>query len=212
MTSGSSISAPNNFAFDPTGSEISINAAGITAMTASNAIGTTYDGATPLLSASARITPGMHALYLAIFDQGDQSLDSAVFLDNLRIGYVPNPEVNCVAGARPKNYALSLDPGSAENPTGTTHTVTAALLEEGAALAAAAISFRVTGAHVESGAGSTDATGQVSFSYTGTGAGSDAISACYDADNDGACEAVASATKTWIMLAACGNGIVEGEG
>lgn len=48
--------------------------------------GTTYDGATRLLRASTRITPGRHHLYLSIFDQGDRSYDSAVFLDQLVVG------------------------------------------------------------------------------------------------------------------------------
>ena len=50
------------------------------------ASGTTYDGATRLLRASTRVTPGQHKLYLSIFDQGDRIYDSAVFLDNLLVG------------------------------------------------------------------------------------------------------------------------------
>jgi hypothetical protein len=53
-------------------------------MTRRNARGTTFDGATRLLRASTPITPGHHRLYLSIFDQGDRSYDSSVFLDNLR--------------------------------------------------------------------------------------------------------------------------------
>ncbi len=85
-TSGSIITAPHNFAFDPGHNEISINAAGAASMNAGNAAGTTYDGATPLLSASTPITAGPHSLYLSIFDQGDRILDSAVFLDRLVLG------------------------------------------------------------------------------------------------------------------------------
>jgi uncharacterized repeat protein (TIGR01451 family)/uncharacterized repeat protein (TIGR02543 family) len=85
-TSGSAITAPHNFAFDPGHNEISINAAGAASMSAANASGTTYDGATPLLSASTPITPGPHSLYLSIFDQGDHLYDSAVFLDRLVLG------------------------------------------------------------------------------------------------------------------------------
>jgi hypothetical protein len=76
------ISAPNNFAFDPTGSLVSINTA---AQTAANSTGTTYDGATELLSASRSLTPGPHTLYLMVFDQSDDAYDSAVFVDNLRL-------------------------------------------------------------------------------------------------------------------------------
>lgn len=54
-------------------------------MQAANSVGTTYDGATPLLTARAVVTPGAtNTLYLTVFDQGDGIYDSAVFLDNLR--------------------------------------------------------------------------------------------------------------------------------
>lgn len=99
-TSGSSISAPDNFAFDPTGSPITINAAGVTSMTAAQAVGTTFDGATPLLTAATPLTPGRHRLYLSIFDQGDAVLDSAVLLDNVRLGTVGNVATECKPGAR----------------------------------------------------------------------------------------------------------------
>ena len=87
-TSGSVITAANNFAFDPANNPITINAAGFTSMTEANAAGTTYDGATPLLSASQSITPGVHSLYFSIFDQGDGIYDSAVLLDRLRLSSV----------------------------------------------------------------------------------------------------------------------------
>ena len=96
-TSGTVISAPDNFAFDPAHSVISVNAVGVTSMTQANAAGTTYDGATPLLSASTPVTPGPHSLFLSIFDQGDDIFDSAVFLDNLVISTTP-PE-GCLRGA-----------------------------------------------------------------------------------------------------------------
>ena len=59
-------------------------------MRAEFAAGTTYDGATPALTAATPLTPGMHSLYLSIFDQGDHVYDSAVFVDNLRVGRVGN--------------------------------------------------------------------------------------------------------------------------
>ena len=96
-TSGTAISAPDNFAFDPAHNVISVNAAGVTSMTQANAAGTTYDGATPLLSASTPVTPGPHSLFLSIFDQGDDIFDSAVFLDRLVISRTP-PE-GCLRGA-----------------------------------------------------------------------------------------------------------------
>src|SRR5204863_3783979 len=73
-TSGSTITAANNFAFDPSNQVISINSTGNTAMTHAATTGTGYDGggtqggATPLLHASTTVTPGAHSLYLSIFD------------------------------------------------------------------------------------------------------------------------------------------------
>lgn len=201
-TSGSTITAPNNFAFDPVGNVISINAAGNTSMTAGNAAGTTYDGATPLLSASTAVTPGLHSLYLSIFDQGDQIFDSAVFLDNLRVGFVPNPAVNCRPGAQPVNFQMTLTPATDTNPVGTTHTVTATLTDDsGAPLAGRTIQFAATGANTAAGPGVTNGSGQATFTYTGHNLGDDTITACYNADNsaDGSCEAVASATKKWVI-------------
>ena len=81
-TSGSTISAPDNFAFDESGAEISVNAS--TGVSAENAAGTTYDGATPVLRAVTPVTPGPHTVYLSIFDQQDGIYDSAAFVDDLR--------------------------------------------------------------------------------------------------------------------------------
>lgn len=109
---GYTIQAPDNFAFDPDGKVISINSTGVTRMSDLNASGTTYDGATTLLQAAARITPGTHSLYLSIFDQGDHTFDSAVFLDNLRFETVANPDAQCRPGAEPKKKTpLILIPG-----------------------------------------------------------------------------------------------------
>ncbi len=109
-TAGSDITAPNNFAFDASNNVISINAAGAASMSAGEASGTTYDGATPLLGASSPITAGAHSLYLSIFDQGDGILDSAVFLDGLVLGTTA-PD-GCKAGATVLSAAKTAD-----NPT-----------------------------------------------------------------------------------------------
>jgi hypothetical protein len=98
-TSGSAISAPNNFAFDPSGEVISINSSGVANMRPENSIGTTYDAGTQLLVAKTPITPGAHSLYLSIFDQGDNILDSAVFLDNLDL--YSSSVANCQKGVGP---------------------------------------------------------------------------------------------------------------
>lgn len=88
------ISAPRNFAKDPKGNIISINATGPATMTAANANGTTYGGATPILRASTPIRPGVHSLFLSIFDQGDRGYDSAAFIDNLTI----TKQASCKSG------------------------------------------------------------------------------------------------------------------
>lgn len=84
--SGSEIIAPDNFAFDSEGNVVSINSSGVASMSADEAVGTTYDGATPQLVAQTPITAGVHSVYFSIFDAGDGVLDSAVFLDNLSLG------------------------------------------------------------------------------------------------------------------------------
>ena len=81
-TSGSTITAPDNFAFDSSGAEISVNSS--TGVSAENAAGTTYDGATPVLRAVTPVTPGPHRVFLSIFDQQDAIFDSAAFVDDLR--------------------------------------------------------------------------------------------------------------------------------
>jgi hypothetical protein len=79
------IDAPGNFAKDSGGRNISVNQAGAFTVSAANAKGTTYDGATPIIRASSPIKPGARSVYLSIFDQGDRNYDSAVFVDNLRL-------------------------------------------------------------------------------------------------------------------------------
>ena len=83
-TGNPTIDAPRNFATGANGRRISVNGVGATTVTAANAKGTTYDGATRVLRARTPITPGRHRLYLSIFDQGDRQFDSAVFVDNIR--------------------------------------------------------------------------------------------------------------------------------
>ena len=105
-TSGSTISAPHNFAFDASNDVVSINSTGLGGMSPAAGVGTAFDGtagpgpdtngaATALLGAATPVTAGAHSIYLSLFDQGDNALDSAVFLDNMRTGSVPNPATDC---------------------------------------------------------------------------------------------------------------------
>jgi hypothetical protein len=202
-TSGGTVTATHNFAFDTVNSPIAVNSA---SMTVADATGTTYGGATPLLSAAQQITPGPHSLYLSIFDQGDRFYDSAVFLDNLTVGSVANAATQCKPGAKPKNYALSLTPPSSSNLTvGSPLTVTASLTDvTGTAPQpqnGGSVLFSVLGANSATGSATTDPTGKATFTYSGTAVGADAISACYDLDSNGTCgpgEVTASATSSWI--------------
>lgn len=96
---GNQINSPGNFAFDQQGNPITVNAAGAATMTAEFAAGTTYDGATDLLSAATPLTPGPHSLYFSLFDTGDGGYDSAVLIDNLRVGRVADVQSDCRPGA-----------------------------------------------------------------------------------------------------------------
>src|SRR5690606_31542935 len=102
-TAASEIEAPDNFAIDADGNVVSINSTGIGGMTPAQGHGTAFDGpttgdaanadgaATGRLGASTEVSPGPNSLYLSVFDQGDRALGSAVFVDNLRVGYTPDP-------------------------------------------------------------------------------------------------------------------------
>lgn len=96
---GSAISAPHNFAFDEFGNPITINAAGAATMTPEKANGTTYDGATSVLRATTPVAAGDHSVFFSIFDMGDDSYDSTVFLDRLLVG--TSGDSGCQAGAAP---------------------------------------------------------------------------------------------------------------
>ena len=73
-------------------------------------VGTAFDGpagpgpdtngaATALLGAATPVTAGAHSIYLSLFDQGDNALDSAVFLDNMRtVGSEPGDRLQTGCG------------------------------------------------------------------------------------------------------------------
>lgn len=75
--------APLDFATSK-GDAVSVDTVGPTTVTDLAAAGTTYDGATEVLTTKATVAPGPHTLYLSITDSGDYVLDSAAFLDNIR--------------------------------------------------------------------------------------------------------------------------------
>jgi pimeloyl-ACP methyl ester carboxylesterase len=110
-TANSTITAPDNFAFDPLGNVVSINSTGTTSMNDLNATGTTYDGATRLLQAATPISTQANTLYLSVFDQGDGIYDSAAFVDNIRFETVADPANDCRPGAQEKQVPVILLPG-----------------------------------------------------------------------------------------------------
>jgi hypothetical protein len=79
------IKAPENFATTRDGKLISINSTGIARVSRGAAKGTTYDAATGKLRASTRVKPGVHLLYISLFDQGDRQYDSTAFIDRLLV-------------------------------------------------------------------------------------------------------------------------------
>ncbi len=79
------VEAPRNFATTRDGNLISVNATRNARVSRAAARGTPYDAATGKLRASTRVRPGVHLLYLSIFDQGDRQYDSAVFIDRLLV-------------------------------------------------------------------------------------------------------------------------------
>ena len=96
VDAGGKLDAPSNFAFGPDGNVTTINASGTSA---DNALGTTYDGATPILRATTPITPGAHAVYISIYDASDHIYDSSAFVDNLKLRNTAAS--NCKRGAAP---------------------------------------------------------------------------------------------------------------
>jgi len=97
---------------------------------------------------------------------------------------------------------LTLTPATDSNPVGTSHTVTATVRDVGAnPVSGVTVRFSVTGANSASGTDTTDANGEATFTYSGTTAGLDTISAFADTNNDGdqdVGEPSGTATKTWI--------------
>ncbi|HEY7121664.1 MAG TPA: choice-of-anchor L domain-containing protein, partial [Solirubrobacterales bacterium] len=114
-TEGSDITGAQNFAKDPLGNPITINATGPATVSAVNSAGTTYDAGTQRITAAHTLpsSAGTHHLFLSIFDQGDESLDSAAFVDNVRVV----SDASCTngvaaAGTPPETAAVSGSVGS----------------------------------------------------------------------------------------------------
>jgi len=77
------LTAPGNFALTPDGGKLTV-----TGMYAAGDVygapnGTAYNVATRVYTLRTPITPGAHSLYLSVYDAGDWTIDSAVFIDDL---------------------------------------------------------------------------------------------------------------------------------
>jgi len=93
---------------------------------------------------------------------------------------------------------ITLEPRSAVNAVGTSHTVVATVKEDGEAKPGVTVDFEViAGPHTGTGGSAvTDVAGQASFTYTGTTAGEDFIQASFT-DSLGRRQSSNKATKEW---------------
>ncbi len=125
-TSATALSAPNAFA------AVALTASAST-FSGANATGTGYTNGTPLLGAAKQTSAGPHSLYLSIFDQGDTIVDTAAFVDNLKVGYVADPAQNCKAGAKPAVADVEITQSDSPDPalTGQPLTYTATVKNNG---------------------------------------------------------------------------------
>jgi hypothetical protein len=106
-TAGSTITGlENDFALDPDGRPVTINSTGQSRMSAADAAGTPFGGASAPLRAKTVVAPGAHTVYLSMFDQGDNALDSVVFADALRTSN--ESAATCVRGSQAIGPGLAI--------------------------------------------------------------------------------------------------------
>ena len=148
-------------------------------------INTELDGLTVVLTVIANVNAGQtNHIKLAIADAGDAVLDSDVFIKAESL-FAPS---------------LSLAPLTATNPTGTPHSLTATATQSGFPEDGVLVTFQViSGPHVgTTGFAVTNASGQATWSYSGTTAGMDTIVAT--ATIAGSSKTTNNAFKTWGVL------------
>jgi hypothetical protein len=93
-------------------------------------------------------------------------------------------------------YGLTLTPPTATLAQGATHTLTATMFDNGVGVPGVTVTFSVTGANAGiTGTGVTDADGKATFSYKGTNAGNDTVTA--SGAIPGAAPIEKTATVTW---------------
>ncbi len=142
-------------------------------------INTEMDGLTTVLTATADVNPDeTNHIRMAIADAGDWALDSNVII---RAESFVSPR-------------LTLEPESATNNVGETHTLTATFVDENdTPIAGENITFNVTAGpnNGTTGTDTTEENGIATWNYSGTAAGSDTIVA------SGGGETSNKATKIW---------------
>jgi len=100
---------------------------------------------------------------------------------------------------------ITLTPPSATNPVGTSHTVTANVRKAGVAQAGVLVTFKVSGANAGASGTcvpancTTNASGDVTFTYVGAAAGTDTIEASFV--NAQGATVKTSASKLWVAAA-----------
>jgi hypothetical protein len=111
-TNGAAITGlGNNFATDANGLPVTIKSTGPTSMSPAEAAGTPYGGATAPLRARTPVTAGAHTLFLSIFDQSDNILDSVAFVDNFLT--FDAPPGGCTSGSIALGPAVAItDPAN----------------------------------------------------------------------------------------------------
>jgi hypothetical protein len=101
---------------------------------------------------------------------------------------------------------LTLSPPTATKTVGTTDTVTATITNPGGSISGQTVNFSVAGANTASGTGVTNASGQATFSYTGTNAGTDTVTATFGSATGTASVTWTSPTSTQISTSLSGGG------
>jgi hypothetical protein len=150
-------------------------------------INTEADGLTVVLTCTASVTPGAtNHIKLAIADASDTALDSYVFL-----------RANSFVSSN-----ITLEPLTATNPTGSEHTVTATVTENGQPVEGAEVTFDVlSGPHAGTGGVDlTDANGQATFTYLGLFEGTDTLQASYEFQKQ--TQESNTVEKIWVDLGA----------
>jgi hypothetical protein len=111
----------------------------------------------------------------------------------------PGGGAAAIGGANVFISDIQLTPATASSAVNTSHTLTATIQENGAAVPNKSVTFSITsGPHVgTTSTATTDSTGKARFTYTGTRAGTDTIVARY-VDSRGNANSSNQATKAWV--------------